>query len=82
MSIKIENKALCLHSHLYESKCILSDRVLPISISPIDYARGNGSNNQFAFEPFQITKIKLSSIKCFTPKESCAVKEIPTIKLK
>lgn len=86
MSIKIEYKSSFfqhdLHQHLFESKCILSDRVMPVSISPIDYARGNGSNTSFHFEPLQLSKTKLSSIKCITPKETIVIKHIPTIKLK
>ena len=90
--MSLKNKYKCLHvdvhscvpniTHTYESKCVLTDRVVPFSISPIDYARGNGSSNIFTCEPLQITKVKISSIKCITPKESTIFKTIPTIKLK
>ena len=84
--MSLKNKLKCVsiefNNSIYESKCVLSDRVIPLSISPIDYARGNGSSNSFTFEPLQLTKIKLSSIKCITPKEIISLKNIPTIKLK
>lgn len=80
MSFKNDNTLYYFQSTSYDSKRI--ERVLPISISPIDYARANGSNNNFTFEPFQITNIRLSSVKCFSPNKYCIINEIPTIKLK
>ena len=73
MSVKIE-----------QSLCLVSDRVVPVSTSPIDYARGNGSNNVFKYEPLIISKINFASIVCnTTPKKELLIKKsIPTIKLK
>ena len=88
--MSLKNKLKCLHIHSSisaivnkkESICVLNDIVVPFSISPIDYARGNGSSNIFNCEPLQITKIKMSSIKCISSKDNILIKSIPTIKLK
>ncbi len=72
MSIKVE-----------QTTCVLTDRVIPVSVSPIDYARGNGSNNVFKYEPLQISKVSFASLVCITPKKEIHTpKSVPTIKLK
>ena len=66
-----------------EISCALSDRVIPITISPIEYARGNGSNAEHKYPPLQISKLSISHLKCVTPKkEYYTPKSIPLIKLK
>jgi hypothetical protein len=69
MSVKIE--------------CVLTDRVVPITTSPIEYARGNGSNVRLICAPLQLSKIHINTLKCVTPKKiEYTPKSIPIIHLK
>lgn len=58
---------------------LCNDRVIPVSVSPIEFARGNGSNNMHKYPPLQISKHVVTS-KEYSPK--MISRSIPTIKLK
>jgi hypothetical protein len=59
------------------------DRVIPASVSPIEFARGNGSNNAYKYPPLQISNINIASFNCSSvSNELLKTKSIPTIKLK
>ena len=61
------------------------DRVIPVSISPIEFARGNGSNSMNKYPPLQISKVSIDicSFKCsLISNEFLKTKSVPTIKLK
>jgi hypothetical protein len=61
------------------------DRVIPVSISPIEFARGNGSNSMNKYPPLQISKVSIdtSLFKCSSiSNEKKKKKSVPTIKLK
>jgi hypothetical protein len=78
MSIKVETSFASI-----TKSCVLSDRVLPITTSPIEYARGNGSNVRLYYAPLQLSKIHINTLKCVTPKKTdYTPKSIPTVHLK
>lgn len=61
------------------------DRVIPVSVSPIEFARGNGSNSMNKYPPLQISKLNIdtSSFKCpSVSNQLLKTKSVPTIKLK
>ncbi len=65
------------------SVCVSKDRVIPVSVSPIEFARGNGSNNSYKYPPLQISNINIDLLRLpITSNESLKTKSIPTIKLK